>query len=85
MIFTDIATDGMLSGPNFHCVGKGARDCPLRSDFEWRGRHYRTYQTTGRSSGFHGAIVGKALFDGTVDLAEAVAVANAGSDAKGAV
>jgi phosphoribosylformimino-5-aminoimidazole carboxamide ribonucleotide (ProFAR) isomerase len=35
--------------------------------------------------GLYGTIVGKALFDGTIDLSEAVAVANAASDARGAV
>jgi phosphoribosylformimino-5-aminoimidazole carboxamide ribonucleotide (ProFAR) isomerase len=33
----------------------------------------------------YGTIIGKALFDGTIDLSEAVAVANAASDARGAV
>jgi phosphoribosylformimino-5-aminoimidazole carboxamide ribonucleotide (ProFAR) isomerase len=33
----------------------------------------------------YGVIIGKALFDGTVDLGEAVAAANAAADARGAV
>jgi phosphoribosylformimino-5-aminoimidazole carboxamide ribonucleotide (ProFAR) isomerase len=33
----------------------------------------------------YGVVVGRALFDGTIDLAEAVAVANYHSDARGAV
>jgi phosphoribosylformimino-5-aminoimidazole carboxamide ribonucleotide (ProFAR) isomerase len=33
----------------------------------------------------YGLIIGRALFDGTVDLAEAVALSNYHSDARGAV
>jgi phosphoribosylformimino-5-aminoimidazole carboxamide ribotide isomerase len=33
----------------------------------------------------YGVIIGKALLDGTVDLGEAVAAANAAADARGAV
>jgi phosphoribosylformimino-5-aminoimidazole carboxamide ribotide isomerase len=85
IIFTDIATDGMLSGPNF-----GALEKILAMS------HGKVISSGGVANiehiiqlaavpGLYGAIVGKALFDGTIDLGEAVAVANAGSDAKGAV
>ena len=33
----------------------------------------------------YGLIIGRALFDGTIDLEEAVAIANYHSDARGAV
>jgi phosphoribosylformimino-5-aminoimidazole carboxamide ribotide isomerase len=85
VIFTDIATDGMLSGPNFIALEKvlGITRCEVISSGGVATiEHVRQLAAI---PGLHGAIIGKALFDGTVDLAEAVAVANAGSDAKGAV
>ncbi|HEX3445263.1 MAG TPA: 1-(5-phosphoribosyl)-5-[(5-phosphoribosylamino)methylideneamino]imidazole-4-carboxamide isomerase [Chthoniobacterales bacterium] len=85
VIFTDIATDGMLSGPNFTALEKvlAITRCEVISSGGVATiEHIRQLAAI---PGLHGAIVGKALFDGTVDLAEAVAVANAGSDAKGAV
>jgi phosphoribosylformimino-5-aminoimidazole carboxamide ribotide isomerase len=85
VIFTDIATDGMLSGPNFVALEKvlAITRCEVISSGGVATiEHVRQLAAI---PGLHGAIIGKALFDGTVDLAEAVAVANAGSDAKGAV
>jgi phosphoribosylformimino-5-aminoimidazole carboxamide ribotide isomerase len=85
VIFTDIATDGMLSGPNFAALEKvlAITRCEVISSGGVATiEHVRQLAAI---PGLHGAIIGKALFDGTVDLAEAVAVANAGSDAKGAV
>jgi len=85
VIFTDIATDGMLSGPNFIALEKvlAITRCEVISSGGVATiEHIRQLAAI---PGLHGAIIGKALFDGTVDLAEAVAVANAGSDAKGAV
>jgi phosphoribosylformimino-5-aminoimidazole carboxamide ribotide isomerase len=85
VIFTDIATDGMLSGPNFTALEKvlAITRCEVISSGGVATiEHVRQLAAV---PGLHGAIIGKALFDGTVDLAEAVAVANAGSDAKGAV
>lgn len=85
VIFTDIATDGMLSGPNFAALEKVltiTRCEVISSGGVATIEHVRQLAAI---PGLHGAIIGKALFDGTVDLAEAVAVANAGSDAKGAV
>jgi phosphoribosylformimino-5-aminoimidazole carboxamide ribotide isomerase len=85
VIFTDIATDGMLSGPNFTALEKvlAITRCEVISSGGVATiEHVRQLAAI---PGLHGAIIGKALFDGTVDLAEAVAVANAGSDAKGAV
>jgi phosphoribosylformimino-5-aminoimidazole carboxamide ribotide isomerase len=85
VIFTDIATDGMLSGPNFIALEKvlGITRCEVISSGGVATiEHVRQLAAI---PGLHGAIIGKALFDGTVDLAEAVAIANAGSDAKGAV
>ncbi|HEY0793299.1 MAG TPA: 1-(5-phosphoribosyl)-5-[(5-phosphoribosylamino)methylideneamino]imidazole-4-carboxamide isomerase [Chthoniobacterales bacterium] len=85
IIFTDIATDGMLTGPNFKALAK-VLDATKAQVISSGGvasidqiRHLAILPR------LHGAIVGKALFEGTIDLAEAVAVANAAADALGAV
>src|ERR1700739_4092634 len=85
IILTDIATDGMLSGPSLsalEAVLKKAKSQVIASG------GVATMEDVRRLAalpGLYGTIIGKALFDGTVDLSEAVAVANAASDARGAV
>ena len=71
IIFTDIATDGMLAGPSYdrlkalqqavHCdlIASGGVSC--------NGDLVRL-----RQMGMYGAIVGKAYYTGAVDLARAV-------------
>lgn len=71
LIFTDIDTDGMLSGPNFksltalqqavscQIVASGGVSC--NKDIEEL-----------EKMGLYGAIIGKAYYAGTIDLAEAV-------------
>ena len=71
IIFTDIATDGMLSGPSF-----------ARLDALQRAVNCQIVASGGVSSngdlfqlsamGLYGAIIGKAYYAGTVDLAAAV-------------
>jgi len=85
IIFTDIATDGMLSGPSFDAlegVLKRANSQVIASGGVATMEDVRRLASL---PGLYGTIVGKALFDGTIDLSEAVAVANAESDARGAV
>ncbi|MGA8660516.1 MAG: 1-(5-phosphoribosyl)-5-[(5-phosphoribosylamino)methylideneamino]imidazole-4-carboxamide isomerase [Chthoniobacterales bacterium] len=85
VVFTDIATDGMLSGPNFPALEKilAYTRCHIVSSGGVANldqiRHLASMPR------LYGAIIGKALFDGTVDLGEAVAAANAAADARGAV
>lgn len=71
IIFTDIATDGMLSGPSFE------RLRALQENYSGRiiasggvscNRDLRDLA----AMGLYGAIVGKAYYAGTVDLAEAI-------------
>jgi phosphoribosylformimino-5-aminoimidazole carboxamide ribotide isomerase len=85
IIFTDIATDGMLSGPNFDMLEKilARTHCQLIAS----GGVANLDQVKQLASlpGLYGAIIGKAIFDGTVDLGEAVAAANSARDARGAV
>lgn len=85
IIFTDIATDGTLQGPNIGALEKilASTLCHLISsggvaDIE-------DIKELASLPNLYGTIIGKALYDGTVDLGEAVAVANYHSDARGAV
>lgn len=85
IIFTDIATDGTLQGPNIGALEKilASTSCHLISsggvaDIE-------DIKELASLPNLYGTIIGKALYDGTVDLGEAVAVANYHSDARGAV
>jgi len=72
MLLTDIGRDGMLSGPNFELYERAARTLP----------HLRIQASGGVSSledltrlTTEGAIVGKALWEGRVDLQEALGIA----------
>jgi phosphoribosylformimino-5-aminoimidazole carboxamide ribotide isomerase len=85
IIFTDIATDGTLIGPNFAALEKilQATKCNIISSGGVATLdHVKNLAAMRR---LYGVIIGRSLFDGTVDLAEAVAVANYHSDARGAV
>jgi phosphoribosylformimino-5-aminoimidazole carboxamide ribotide isomerase len=85
IIFTDIATDGMLSGPNFAALKEILALSHANLISSGGVANIEHIKQLAAIPGLYGAIVGKALFDATVDLYEAVAVANAGSGAKGAV
>lgn len=70
VIFTDIKSDGMLKGPNFNSIKKViasglnvivAGGVSSMSDLQ-----------TLKEMGAYGAIIGKALYEGRIDLAEAV-------------
>ena len=85
IIFTDIATDGTLFGPNFAALEKilDSTHCQVISSGGVANlEHIKQLASMPR---LYGTIVGRALFDGTIDLGEAVALANYQSDARGAV
>ncbi|MDA3128715.1 1-(5-phosphoribosyl)-5-[(5-phosphoribosylamino)methylideneamino]imidazole-4-carboxamide isomerase [Aliibacillus thermotolerans] len=73
-IFTDIATDGMLSGPNIDATVTLAKETGTEviasggvsniEDIEKLSQH--------RTDGIIGAIVGKAIYTGKVDVKEAI-------------
>lgn len=73
-IFTDIATDGMLSGPNIDAIVTLAKETGTEviasggvsniEDIEKLSQH--------RTDGIIGAIVGKAIYTGKVDVKEAI-------------
>lgn len=71
IIFTDIATDGMLSGPSYERLAALQR--------QYSGHIVASGGVTTvddvkrlRDMGLYGAIIGKAYYAGTLDLAEAV-------------
>lgn len=77
LIFTDIKRDGMLSGPNFKSIK--AMACAVKVPIIASGgvhslkdiKHLKNLEKYGVS----GIVIGKALYNGTVDLKEAVAAA----------
>ena len=76
IIFTDIATDGMLSGPSFDRLAalRQAVDCNITAS---GGVSSNGDLSKLNQMGLYGAIIGKAYYAGTVDLAAAVKEAGA--------
>jgi phosphoribosylformimino-5-aminoimidazole carboxamide ribotide isomerase len=75
ILYTDIAKDGMMTGPNVEQTEKLAQagDVPvIASGGVGSVNHIR--KLVGR--GIWGVIVGRSLYEGTVDLREAITVAN---------
>ena len=71
IIFTDIATDGMLSGPSFDQLA--ALQKVVRCDIVASGGVTTLDDVKRlRDMGLYGAIIGKAYYAGTLDLAEAI-------------
>ncbi len=78
LIYTDIATDGALAGPNFDAQAELLEAVPARviasggvarrEDIARFAEMARTYPN------LEGVIVGKALYDGKVDLADLIAL-----------
>jgi phosphoribosylformimino-5-aminoimidazole carboxamide ribotide isomerase len=85
IIFTDIATDGTLEGPNFTALEKilNSTDCQVISSGGVATIEH--VQQLALVPGLYGTIIGRALYDNTIDLGEAVALANYHNDARGAV
>jgi phosphoribosylformimino-5-aminoimidazole carboxamide ribotide isomerase len=76
ILYTDVARDGMLGGPNFEQTRRIAEstDVPvIASGGVGSIDHIRTLTTLP----VWGAIIGRSLYEGKVDLAEAVKVASA--------
>lgn len=71
LIYTDIATDGMLSGPSFDqlAVLQKAVGCDIVAS---GGVTVLDDVKRLRDMGLYGAIIGKAYYAGTIDLAEAI-------------
>lgn len=74
IVFTDIATDGMLVGPNFEALRRIAQavSVPVIAS---GGVGSLTHIARLARLGIEGTIIGRALYTGDVQLAEAIAVA----------
>lgn len=66
LIYTDIATDGMLQGPNLDAVAVMVRSIPCPVIASGGVSSADDLAALGRIEGLAGAIVGKALFDGLI-------------------
>lgn len=71
IIFTDIATDGMLSGPSFDKLDELQKKVSCRIVASGGVTTLDDVKRL-RDMGLYGAIIGKAYYAGTIDLAEAV-------------
>lgn len=71
IVYTDIATDGMLSGPSYEQLAK-LQDRVSCSIVASGGIAALDDVKRLRDMGLYGAVIGKAYYAGTVDLAEAV-------------
>lgn len=76
LIFTDISTDGMLSGPSFDQLAILQRSVNCRIVASGGVTTLDDVKRL-RDMGLYGAIIGKAYYAGTIDLAEAVREAGA--------
>ena len=78
VLYTDISRDGTMTSPNFEAVGELVRRsgvAVIASGGVSRLEDVRRLGETGAEA----VIVGRALYEGTVDLGEAIAVAGASS------
>jgi phosphoribosylformimino-5-aminoimidazole carboxamide ribotide isomerase len=77
LIYTDIATDGMFTGPNLAALQELANAVPETAIIASGGvatlAHVQSLVALGKS--IHGAIIGKAFYDGKLKLAEALRAA----------
>lgn len=74
IIFTDIDTDGMLQGPNIPSIKKFMNAVPGLSIIASGGVSSLKDITDLKETGVKGCIVGKAIYDGRISLAEALAI-----------
>jgi len=78
IIYTDIATDGMMAGPNISAMAEmqAAVDVPIVAS-----GGVTTLDDVARlaAAGLAGCIIGRALYEGTLSLAEAIRVAKGDS------
>jgi len=72
LIYTDIATDGMLSGPNLPALERLASKTDADLIASGGVSSVEDLLALAELPGVTGAIIGKALYDGKVDLPEAV-------------
>jgi len=79
IVYTDISRDGMLQGCNVEATAQLARDCgiPLIASGGIHGLDDIKKLLAVQESGIVGAISGRAIYEGTLDVAEAQALCDA--------
>ena len=74
IIYTDIATDGMLGGPNLEAMREMAASVNMDVVASGGVTTLRDVEAL-KTAGVQGAIIGKALYTGSIDLREAIKTA----------
>ena len=79
IVYTDIGRDGMLSGINIEATASLARDtgCPVIASGGLKGLSDVQQLLAVESAGVIGAITGRAIYEGDLDLAEAIRLTDA--------
>ncbi|OPZ87037.1 MAG: 1-(5-phosphoribosyl)-5-((5-phosphoribosylamino)methylideneamino) imidazole-4-carboxamide isomerase [bacterium ADurb.Bin429] len=72
VIYTDISRDGMLTGPNVEATARLAAETGLAIIASGGMSSLDDLRRLARHSGIEGAIIGRALYTGAIDLTEAV-------------
>jgi phosphoribosylformimino-5-aminoimidazole carboxamide ribotide isomerase len=78
VVYTDIAKDGMMTGPNFDALAEMRAAVPvpvIASGGVCTLDHVRRLA----EAGTHGCIIGRALYEGTLNLEDAIAAASVGT------
>jgi phosphoribosylformimino-5-aminoimidazole carboxamide ribotide isomerase len=75
IVFTDIGKDGMLAGPNLAAMAELARDVPLPVIASGGVTTIDDVREL-KQRGLAGCIIGRALYEGRIDLTRAIEVAN---------
>lgn len=76
-IFTDISRDGTLKGPNLPALATMVQAVPGANVIASGGVGHRNDIREAKATGVAGIIIGRALYDGRVDLADAIAIGKA--------
>lgn len=72
IIYTDISRDGMLTGPNIEATARLAAETGMAVIASGGMSRLDDLRQLARCPGIEGAIIGRALYTGAIDLAEAV-------------
>jgi phosphoribosylformimino-5-aminoimidazole carboxamide ribotide isomerase len=79
LLYTDVSRDGTGFGPNLEATAAVARAVPLPLLASGGVAGLEDLQALARLPGVAGAVVGRALYTGAIDLAEALAVIGEGA------
>ncbi|EDY21185.1 phosphoribosylformimino-5-aminoimidazole carboxamide ribotide isomerase [Chthoniobacter flavus Ellin428] len=80
IIYTDIATDGMMAGPNFPETEKMLNSIGCQLIASGGVSSVADVQRLSQMPGLYGCIIGKALYDGAINLRDLVATRAASSN-----